>query len=172
VVFVVVAVGAGVWSGVRATLGPDAKRHAPFTWWVINRLLFLAAVGSIQGFALYYLRDVLLLPDAERWTGILLAFVALFLIASALGGGYLADRLGRRRLVMASAVVAALGTFLLLLARDTTLVLIAGSILGVKYRAQNVYGRRMKPPVDRCVTATGVAIQGAPRHHSAGNPSR
>ena len=121
----------GVYLGARVGIGRDASQQSSFIWWVINRLLFLAAVGSIQGFALYFLRDVLLLPDAERWTGILLAFVALFLVASALGGGYLADRLGRRRLVMLSALVAALGTFLLLLAQDMTLVLIGGSVLGV-----------------------------------------
>jgi len=121
----------GVYLGARVGIGRDAPQQSSFIWWVINRLLFLAAVGSIQGFALYFLRDVLLLPDAERWTGILLAFVALFLIASALGGGYLADRIGRRRLVMLSAVVAALGTLLLLLAQDMTLVLVGGSVLGV-----------------------------------------
>ncbi|MCL7453063.1 MAG: MFS transporter [Anaerolineae bacterium] len=121
----------GVYLGARVGIGARASEQTSFIWWVVNRLLFLAAVGSIQGFALYYLRDVLLLPDAERWTGVLLAFVAIFLIASALGGGYLSDRLGRRRLVALSAVVAAAGTFLLLLAGDITLVIVAGSIIGL-----------------------------------------
>jgi hypothetical protein len=121
----------GVYFGARVGIGRDAPQQSPFIWWVINRLLFLAAVGSIQGFALYYMRDVLLLSDAERWTGILLAVVAVFLVASALGGGYLADRLGRRRLVMLSALVSAAGTFLLLLARDMPLLLVGSSILGV-----------------------------------------
>ena len=121
----------GVYFGARVGIGRDAPQQSPFIWWVINRLLFLAAVGSIQAFALYFLREVLLLSDAERWTGILLAFVALFLVASALGGGYLADRIGRRRLVMISALVAAAGTLLLLLAQDMTLVLAGGSIIGL-----------------------------------------
>ena len=120
----------GVYLGAQVGIGRDARQQRSFVWWVINRLLFLAAVGSIQGFALYYLRDVLLLPDAERWTGILLAVVAVFLVASALGGGYLADRIGRRRLVMVSALVAAAGTLFLLVARDMSLVLVGGSILG------------------------------------------
>jgi len=121
----------GVYFGARVGIGREARQQSSFVWWVINRLLFLAAVGSIQGFALYYLRDVLLLPDAERWVGVLLGVVALFLVPSALGGGFLADRIGRRRLVMLSAVVAALGTFLLLLAKDMSLVLVGGSALGV-----------------------------------------
>ena len=121
----------GVYLGAWVGIGAEASQQTSFIWWVVNRLLFLAAVGSIQGFALYYLRDVLLLPDAERWTGVLLAFVAVFLIASALGGGYLSDRLGRRRLVALSALVAAAGTFLLLLAGDITLVIVAGCVIGL-----------------------------------------
>jgi MFS family permease len=121
----------GVYLGAWVGIGAEASQQKSFIWWVVNRLLFLAAVGSIQGFALYYLRDVLNLPDAERWTGILLAFVAITLIASALGGGYLSDRMGRRRLVALSAVVAAAGTFVLLLAGDITHVIVAGSIIGL-----------------------------------------
>ena len=50
-----VAVVAGVWSGAYATLGKDARRHASFTWWVVNRLLFLAAATSFQGFLPFFL---------------------------------------------------------------------------------------------------------------------
>jgi MFS family permease len=121
----------GVYLGAWVGIGARASQQTSFIWWVVNRLLFLAAVGSIQGFALYYLRDVLQLPDAERWTGILLAFVAVFLIASALGGGYLSDRLGRRRLVAISALVAAAGTIILLLAGDISVVIVAGSVIGL-----------------------------------------
>ena len=41
--------------GALATLGRDARQQASFTWWVVNRLLFLAAVTSIQGFAPFFL---------------------------------------------------------------------------------------------------------------------
>ena len=140
----------GVYVGARVGIGRGAAQQTSFIWWVINRLLFLAAVGSIQGFALYYLRDVLHLPDAERRTGVLLGFVAIFLLASALGGGYLADRLGRRRLVALSALVAAGGTFLLLLARDMPLVVVGGSIVGTgtgTFMATNwALGTDLAPP--------------------------
>jgi MFS family permease len=120
----------GVYLGARVGIGRGAARQSSFIWWVINRLLFLAAVGSVQTFALYYLRDVLHLDDAESWTGVLLSFVAVFLLASALGGGSLADRFGHRRLAALSALVAAAGTFLLLLARDMPLVIVSGCIVG------------------------------------------
>jgi Na+/melibiose symporter-like transporter len=142
----------GVYLGARVGIGREAAQRSSFVWWVINRLLFLAAVGSIQGFALYYLRDVLLLEDAEQWTSVLLAFVAIFLVASALGGGALSDRVGRRRLVALSGLVAAGGTFLLLLAGDLPLVIVAGSIVGLgtgTFMASNwALGTELAPPAE------------------------
>lgn len=140
----------GVYFGARVGIGREAGRQGAFIWWVINRLLFLAAVGSIQGFALYYLRDVLLLPDAAQWTSVLLAFVAVFLVASALGGGALSDRMGRKRLVALSGLVAAAGTFLLLLAEGLPLVIVGGSIIGLgagAFMASNwALGTDLVPP--------------------------
>ena len=140
----------GVYLGARVGIGREAGQQGSFIWWVINRLLFLAAVGSIQGFALYYLRDVLLLNDAEQWTSVLLAFVAVFLVLSALGGGTLSDRLGRKRLVAISGVVAAAGTFLLLLANSLPLVIGAGCIIGLgagAFMASNwALGTELVPP--------------------------
>jgi Na+/melibiose symporter-like transporter len=83
------AIFAGVYLGARVGIGQQARQQTSFIWWVINRLLFLATVGSIQGFAQYFLADVLHIPNAATMTSILMAAVAVFLIPSALGGGYL-----------------------------------------------------------------------------------
>jgi MFS-type transporter involved in bile tolerance (Atg22 family) len=121
----------GVYLGARVGIGRDAPRQTSFVWWVINRLLFLAAIVSIQGFAQYYISDVLGIQNAATMTTLLLAVVGVFLIGSALGSGYLSDRIGRKRLVGSAALVAAGGTFLLLVARDVSLVVVAGSIIGL-----------------------------------------
>jgi hypothetical protein len=121
----------GVYLGAWVGIGTQARHQRPFIWWVINRLMFLAAVGSIQSFAQFYLRDVLQVPNPASSTTILLAVVALFLIPSALFGGSLADRLGRRRLLTAAGLVAALGTLLLLFATDMPLVIAAGCLIGL-----------------------------------------
>ncbi len=121
----------GVYLGAWVGIGSQARRQRAFIWWVINRLLFLAAVGSIQAFAQFFLSDVLRLPNAATMTTVLLAVVALFLLPAALAGGRLADRLGRVRLVGLAALVAAAGTALLLFARSVPLVVISGSIIGL-----------------------------------------
>ena len=125
------AIFIGVYAGARVGIGKESRRQTSFIWWVINRLLFLAAVGSIQGFAQYYLADVLHIANAATMTTMLLAAVAVFLIITALGGGYLADRIGRKRLVGLSGLIAAAGTVLLLFATSLPLVIVSGCIIGM-----------------------------------------
>jgi MFS family permease len=120
----------GVYLGAGVGIGRQARQQRPFVWWVINRLLFLAAVGSIQGFAQYYMSDVLHMENAATMTTVLLGVVALFLIPSALIGGNLADRIGRRRLVSLAGLVAGSGTAILLFVSEIPLVLICGCIIG------------------------------------------
>jgi Na+/melibiose symporter-like transporter len=121
----------GVYFGARVGIGKEAIRHKHFIWWVINRLLFLAAIGSIQGFAQFYIADVLQAEEPATMTTLLLAVVVVFLIPSALMGGFLADRIGRRKLVAFAGLVCTLGTLLLLLFPSMTLVLISGCLLGL-----------------------------------------
>ena len=123
------AIFVGVYLGHGYRRG--ARQQKSFIWWIINRLLFLAAVTSVQGFAQYYLADVMRVPKPATTTTMLMAAVAGFLIPSALGGGYLADRIGRKRLVMLSGLVAAAGTVLLLFATGVPMVIVAGCIIGL-----------------------------------------
>ena len=144
------AIFAGVYFGAWVGIGREARRQTSFIWWVINRLLFLAAVGSIQGFAQYYLSDVLHIPNAATMTTVLMAVVAVFLIATAIGGGYLADRIGRKRLVALSGLIAAAGTVVLLFATSMPLVIVSGSIIGIgagTFMATNwALGTDLAPP--------------------------
>jgi MFS family permease len=140
----------GVYLGAWVGIGREARQQTSFIWWVINRLLFLAAVGSIQGFAQYFLSDVLHIPNAATMTTVLLAIVAIFLIATALGGGYLADRIGHKRLVALSGLISAGGTLLLLFSPNLPLVLVSGSIIGIgagTFMATNwALGTDLAPP--------------------------
>ena len=130
------AVIAGVWAGTLATLGQDARRQSSFTWWIINRLMFLAAATSIQGSVLYFVKFAFDLSDeaATSLTGTLTAVIGFFILVSALASGWVADRVGHRRLVGISGLVAAFGGFLLLgtiWVPNLPLVYVAGTFIGV-----------------------------------------
>ncbi len=142
----------GVYFGAWVGIGKDARNQSSFIWWVINRLLFLAAVGSIQGFAQYFLRDVLRIPNAATMTTVLLAVVALFLMPSAVFGGNLSDRIGKKRLVFYAGLIAAFGTLVLLFAQSMPMVIVAGCIIGLgtgTFMATNwALGTHLVPPKD------------------------
>lgn len=122
----------GVYFGAWVGIGKEAPQHKGFIWWVVNRLMFLAAIGSIQGFALYYLTDVVKVSQPGLMTTILMGAVALFLLPSAVVSGYLADRIGRKRLVAAAGIIAAFGTLMLLLSGPIVpLIIASGCIIGL-----------------------------------------
>lgn len=153
---IVVGVYFSAWVGI----GQGARQQRSFIWWVVNRLLFLAAANSIQSFAQYYLRDVLHIENAGLMTSVLLIIITVFVLISAMASGYLADgvlptprgaglkrrlttlwvravmatrlhTLGRRRLLIAAGIVAAVGTGILLISFNIPLLLVGGCIVGV-----------------------------------------
>jgi MFS family permease len=135
-VAMVVSVLSGVWGGALATLGKDARRHQPFTWWIVNRLLFLAAATSIQGFAPYFLMSAFGISReaAIDLSASLIMVVGLLTMVAALPSGWLADRFGSRRMVGISGLVAAGGTLVLLVTvfvPNLPLMYAAGSIIGL-----------------------------------------
>ncbi len=132
-----VAVVIGVWAGAAGTLGRrEVREQAPFVWWVVNRLLFLAAATSLQGFAPYFLMYAFKTTReaAAGMTGNLMMVVGICTLLSALPGGWLANRIGHKRLVGVSGLVAAADAFLLLTTiwvPNLALIYVAGCVLGL-----------------------------------------
>jgi MFS family permease len=154
-VAMVVAVVVGVWAGAISTIGQDAHRQSSFTWWVVNRLLFFAAITSIQGFVPFFLMYALHITReaAADLTGSLMMVVGLFTLVTALPGGWLSDRFGHKRLVGASGLIAAAGTLVLLGSTwnpSMTQIYFAGIILGLAaglFTATNwALGTALAPP--------------------------
>jgi MFS family permease len=131
-----VAVVAGVWAGCLGTLGKEARQQSPFVWWIVNRLMFLAAVTSIQGSIFYFVMYAFKLTneEASSMTGSLTSIIGIFIVLTALASGWISDRIGRRRLVAISGIIAAAGNLLLLVTiwwPNLTIVYIAGTIIGL-----------------------------------------
>ena len=136
VVAMAIAVLVGVGAGVRTTLGKLPREQGCFQWWVVNRLMFLAAITSIQGFAPFFLMYAFGV-NAERaaaMTGQLMTTVGIFTLVSAIPAGWISDRIGQKRLLEISGLLAAAGTGILLgtvWLPDMRVITLAGSILGL-----------------------------------------
>lgn len=102
-----------------------------FPWWMINRFLFWAAAISVRTFLLNYLQDVLHLSPAETHALssriILLLGAGVFLLV--LPAGAVADRIGRRPLLLTAGLLAASGALLFIFLRDVNLLFIAGGLI-------------------------------------------
>ncbi len=132
----IIAVVVGVWAGSMLTIGKEAKNHSSFIWWIVNRLFFLAAITSLQGFLLFFMMYAFSVTSeqAASLTKNLLYMVGIFTLLSALPSGWLADRIGHKRLVGLSGIMAAAGCTLLLgtiWVPNLSLIYVAGLILGV-----------------------------------------
>jgi MFS family permease len=129
-----VAVALGVWLSVRISLGQDSTRqHGSFTWWVINRLAFLVGIVNLSTFAVYFIQARL---GFERETAagpaaLLMTVVGVFILVVAFPSGWISDRFGRKPVLAASGLLAALGTLIALLSTSLTVIYIGGSIIGV-----------------------------------------
>ena len=109
-------------------INPKEKRR--YAWLIASRFAFLIGVYDIQAFAQYYVRDVLSPPNPVKLTGDLMAVIALSLIAFAVIGGWLGDRVGHKRVLILASAIGALGCVLLLWARTPMTLLAFGSVLG------------------------------------------
>lgn len=128
-----VAIGIGVGASVRISLGEAASRNPSFTWWVINRLAFLVGATNLSTFALFYLQGRLgyLGEQAAQPAAFLMLLVGVFILAAALPGGWLADRFGHRRLVIASGLLAALGTLVAIAVPSLAFIYAGGCLIGL-----------------------------------------
>lgn len=129
-----VAVVAGVGGSFRLSIGAVKSRAlAPFVWWVISRLAFLVGVTNLAGFVLYFLQGRLgfTRESAAGPASQMMMLVGVCILLSALPAGWLVDRVGRKRIVAASGLIAAGGTFITLFASNLTLVFVGGCIIGI-----------------------------------------
>lgn len=102
-----------------------------FFLWLVSRLLILLGGNLIRNYALWFLRDVLEIPNPAAEVGNLLAVIAIAIAIVVLPAGSLSDRFGRKAPIILSGLLGAVGALLLLTARTTTMVLIDGGLIGV-----------------------------------------
>ena len=147
-----VAVALGVWVSVRIGIGPGIRENRSFTWWVATRLAFLVPATNLAGFVVFFLQERF--PDlpGEKAAGPaanVVMFVGIFVLLSALPSGWLADRFGKKPLLAISGLLAALGTLVVLVAPNLTVINVGGCLIGAAaglfYSANWALGTQLVP---------------------------
>jgi MFS family permease len=114
------------WDQFRSIL----KINPNFLGFILSRFLFLVGVYGVQTFAQYFIRDVLQVQNAVQATGDLMAVLAISLVICALLAGWVSDRWGPNKVLIAASILAGIGSGLLIFAKDLTQVKVFGSVLG------------------------------------------
>jgi MFS family permease len=129
----VVAIGIGVWSSIYISIGQKIQEHQNFTWWVVNRLAFLAGSTNLAGFLVYFLQERFIELQGEKAAGpaaSITMFIGIFILLSALPSGWLTDRFGTKKIIFISAILTTLGTALVLLSPSISWMYAAGCLVG------------------------------------------
>ena len=142
VIAVVVALGLERRGVVGLTPSPhigtrlmSAFLYQPFLWVFITRMLFSLGQYSVQPFLQYYNADVLGQKHPGTATSIMLACIIVGSIVSALIGGRLSDRLGRKPIIYVAGSVMAAAAVLLLFAPSFVAALVLALAFGLGYGA-------------------------------------
>ncbi len=129
----VVAIGIGVWSSIYISIGQKIQEHQNFTWWVVNRLAFLAGSTNLAGFLVYFLQERFIELQGEKAAGpaaSITMFIGIFILLSAIPSGWLTDRYGTKKIILVSAILTTLGTALVLLSPSISWMYAAGCLVG------------------------------------------
>lgn len=118
---------------IASTFSVDFRAYPAFGWWFANRMLFWAAFIALSTFLLFFMIDVVGMAEAEaqKYVGTLSTLLGAALVVVTLPSGWLADRVGRKPVVITSGVVAALGAGIILIARQVNLITVGGVIVGL-----------------------------------------
>jgi MFS family permease len=129
----VIAIWAGVWSSIAIGIGKRIEEQKSFTWWVINRLGFLTASTNLAGFMIYFLQERFTEYQGEKAAApasMITMFVGVFILLSALPSGWLSDKVGTKKVIILSAVLATIGTLVVILAPSLTVIYVGGILIG------------------------------------------
>jgi Na+/melibiose symporter-like transporter len=104
-----------------------------FGFFLVSRFLVLVAFIVLQRYALFFLRDFIKVEDAMAATASLLIVIGVCLLAVAYPAGLLADRVGRRPVIVVSGVLGAAGVLSLFFSKTMAPLMFSGGLLGIAF---------------------------------------
>jgi hypothetical protein len=127
-----VAIVVGVFAATRVSLGVDAQHNRSFVWWVINRLAFLVGATNLATFMVFFLQEKFGYGanEAAGPAANAVLYVGIFILLTALPSGWLADRFGKKSIVVVAALLGGVGTGAVIVAPVLSGIYIGACLVG------------------------------------------
>ena len=116
-------------ASLRASLRSPELR--PFLWWLLNRYLFITGLTTIRVFGFYLIQDYLRISHPARVMGELIATLGIIVVVASLPMGWLADRVGRKPLMLCAMALATVIMPMFLWVRGGPQLYVLGTLLGI-----------------------------------------
>ncbi len=114
----------------------NVRAHRDFIWFIVSRLFIMMAFTTLQTFALYFLMDVVGVPDPAAATARFSIVAIAGMLIVAYPAGRLSDRIGRRPIALTAGLLGAVGIALIFLSQhDITLIMLCGGLVGISFGA-------------------------------------
>jgi Na+/melibiose symporter-like transporter len=114
----------------------DVRANRDFVWFLISRLFILMAFTTLQSFTLYFLMDVVGVPDPAAATARFSIVAIAGMLVIAYPAGRLSDRIGRRPIGLTAGLLGALGIALIFLFQHSYLpIMLCGGLIGISFGA-------------------------------------
>ncbi|MCI0824591.1 MAG: MFS transporter [Chloroflexi bacterium] len=104
--------------------------HPQLSLFLISRFLMVTAIAVFQTYGLFFLRDKVGLEAPTQALGNMILVAGGAVALSAYSAGWLSDRIGRKRVVLAGAAGAAVSTVWMLWAGTETEVMVIATVIG------------------------------------------
>lgn len=123
------------WGPYIKSLWIDPKKFPDFAWVWITRALVMLGFYSVLPFINYYLGDAVRVPDVDMAAAELIGIILIASSISGIYGGYLSDRIGRKKVVFLSNGMIAVMVLAFIFTRSFMSVLIVGTVFGLGFGA-------------------------------------
>ncbi|MEZ0327384.1 MAG: MFS transporter, partial [Fimbriimonas sp.] len=123
------------WKEYLKSLWIDPKTYPDFAWVWITRALVMLGFYSVLPFINYYLIDVIGITDPDTKAPILMGVILLASSISGVYGGYVSDRIGRKKVVYLANGIIAVMVLGFIFCRKFEEVLLVGTLFGIGFGA-------------------------------------
>ena len=118
-------------SSIRNTFRIDVKTDKSFIYFLVSRLVFLLPLLVLRTFGLYFISDIPEITNPAKVVADLTIIIGVFLVLVVYPAGYLADKIGRKIIIIIAGLVGCVGVGILIFLHSYAWILVGGTFIGI-----------------------------------------